>query len=411
MRKAVVTAGVSYHHALTSPGELLGGFDTLDVHALMQVDLADYDIVLVLRSVDGEALRARRHQFSRFLDGGGVLIVFGEAWTNWFSGCRWEPECAEDLLPPVLADHWLLDGVTGDEMNWHAKEPHWCNHGHLVPPAGVEVLIANQRGDAWLYVDRVTTTGVILAATNVDLDTHSFHGGGLARKLFQRMITWAEQEASGVGARRENVAPKIAGLFSGVHFQRGFYADREFGHHFAIVPMEELAGLDLSRYPAVWVPRESNQAILVRHRDRLAAYLAGGGTIVALEEMNQPWLPAIDWQQRRIDTASLMPTGHPLMAELEPEQVRWYAHGTLSPPVHASSLVNEGSGGSVLYIDELTYAPGRVMIGTLDPDCHIGYGSDMPRPLLRAMLHWLFNGEHSEPIVVAGHGSLGRRAD
>src|SRR5919197_1101628 len=221
-REAVVTAGVSYHHALTRPGQPLADFEPLDVHGLARAELSAYDLVVVLRSVDAEALWPRRHQIARFLEEGGVLVAFGEAWTDWFPGCRWEPECPEDLLAPVIADHPLLRDIPGDAVHWHGKGPRWCNHGHLVPPSGAEVIVANRRGDAWLYIDRATTNGVVLAATNLDLDTHTFHGGETARMLLQRVLAWAEGEAARTPDRRARSSPKIAGLFSGVHFQRGF---------------------------------------------------------------------------------------------------------------------------------------------------------------------------------------------
>lgn len=397
MRQAVVTAGVSYHHALTEPGEPLAGLEQIDVHGLARVDLDAFAVVVVLRSVDGDALLARRHQLARFLDGGGVLVAFGEAWTDWFPGCRWEPECDEDLLEPVVADHPLFAGVDGSAIHWHGKGPRWCNHGHLLPPPGAEVLVANRRGDAWLYVDRVTTNGVILAATNVDLDTHAFHGSETARDLLRRFLAWAEREGEGAAKRRARAAPKIAGLFSGVHFQRGFYADREFGDRFAVVPVAELAGVDLGRFPAVWVPRESDQGALLWHRDRLGAYLANGGTLVSFEEVNRPWLPGLDWRHRPVDTETLTLADHPLMAGIGVDQVRWHGHGAFAAPAGAVTLIGEGEGGSVLYLDERTYAPGRLLAGTLDPDCHVGYGNDRPRPLLRAILRWLLAGER-EPV-------------
>ncbi len=39
MRKAIVTAGVSYHYALTQPGQPLSNFELLDVHSLGGVEL------------------------------------------------------------------------------------------------------------------------------------------------------------------------------------------------------------------------------------------------------------------------------------------------------------------------------------------------------------------------------------
>src|SRR6476646_5263891 len=102
-RRGVITAGVSYHHALTAPGQPLAACEVLDVHTLAGVDLESFDLFLVLRSVDNEKLWARRHQVARFLDRGGVLISFGEAWANWFPGSRWHPEHPADLRMPVMA--------------------------------------------------------------------------------------------------------------------------------------------------------------------------------------------------------------------------------------------------------------------------------------------------------------------
>jgi len=60
------------------------------------------------------------------------------------------------------------------------------------------------------------------------------------------------------------------------------------------------------------------------------------------------------------------------------------------PLGNATTLVSESGGGAVFYLDERTYAPGRFLAGTIDPDCHAGYGSDRTRPLLRAILEWVY---------------------
>ncbi|MCA1648446.1 MAG: hypothetical protein LC797_24295 [Chloroflexi bacterium] len=386
MRKAIVTAGVSYHHALTQPGQPLSSFEILDVGALPSHELAAFGLVLVPRSVNCEALWMRRHQFARYLDSGGVLVAFGEAWTDWFPGCRWERESAADLLRPVISPHPLLEGITPEALHWHGKGPDWCNHGHFVPPSVAEVVVANSDGDAWLYVDRVSTKGVIVAATNLDLDTHAFHGNAVARGLLDRLLMWAESEAK---PDRSGRSDKIAFLYSGVHFQRGFSQDAEFGPKLEVLPVDELSGADLSRHSALWVPRESNQTTLVRCRDRLLDYLARGGTLVTFEEMNQPWLPELTWLQSHVDPTALSLTAHPLLSGLALEDVRWHGHGGFVPPSEATPLISDSIGGlALLYLDEHTFAPGRLLAGTLDPDCHVGYGSDIPRALLGNLFAW-----------------------
>ena len=388
-RRAVITGGVSYHHALTSPGGPLADYQPLDVHGLAGVELADFDLIVVMRSVDGEALRLRRHQVARYLDQGGVLVVFGEVWSNWLPGANWEAESVADLGPPVIMDHALLAGIDPETLHWHRHARHWCNHGHHVPPPGAEIVVANGDGDAWMYIDRETTNGVILATTNLDPDTHSFHGMPAAQEVMRRILVWAEDEADGAIARRSRVAPKIAGVFSGVHFQRGFYSDAEFGSSFAVMPADELAAADLGRYAAVWIPRESNQAALGRARENLAAYLANGGTVVSFDEVNQEWLAGVDWRQRWADKETFTLAEHPITAGLIPEEVNWHGHGILVPPPGATVLIAEGAGDAILYLDEVTHAPGRVLAGTNDPDCHIGYGGDRPRPFMRRLVSWV----------------------
>jgi hypothetical protein len=146
VRKAIVTGGVSYHDALARPAQPFADFDALDVHELPRHELEAYGLVVVLRSVDGEA---------------------------------------------ALAEE-----------------------------------------------------------------------------------------------RRARRIPRIAGVFSGVNFQRGFVADPELGSSFAVLPAQELEGADLARFRALWVPHESNQACSSASATKIEAYLRGGGAQVTFDKGN-----------------------------------------------------------------------------------------------------------------------------
>ncbi len=400
IRQAIISSGVIYHQYLTQPGQPLADFEVLDLADLARIDLNVYGVVLVPRSTDGDILRARRYQFARYLDQGGVLLAFGELWANWFPGCNWQAECAADIQEPVIVgDNPLLAGFSARALHWHPVNERWCCHGHLQAPPGVEVLVQNARGDAWLYIDRATTNGVILASSNLDPDTHTYHGHEIAKILLERMITWAQDEATEIKNRRGQQIKKIAGLYSGVHFQKMFYQDAEFGPHFAILPGWELASVNLYDFSALWIPRESNQNELLKNRKKLVNYLHAGGTLICFDEISQPWLPAGQWSQRPANLEQIRIANHPLVAQLRPHQVRWHSHGTYATYPNVDILLDDQRGGVLLFLDEKTFS-GRLLAGTLDPDCHAGYGSEITRPLLRAILAWLRQPE-TEPVEVA----------
>lgn len=389
IREGLVSGGVAYHHGLVQPGQPLEGLEVLDVGQLSNVDLNQYQLLVVPRSTDGEVLRLHRYQFARFLDRGGVLIAFGELWADWFPGCRWQAECAEDVLEPVVeSEHPLVAGCTAHDLHWHPSRERWCCHGHLDAPPGAEVLVRNARGDAWLYIDRTTTNGVIVASSNLDPDTHAFHGSSTARTFLENLLDWGRAEAARSAERRSVLPRKIAGLYSGVHFQRAFYEDAEFAESFAVLPVWELAAANLSDYSALWVPRESNQSELLRQRGKLVQYLEDGGTIVCFEEVNQPWLPVGSWAQRPVSLETVEVTSHPLVAGLTREQVGWHSHGAYEPYSEAEVLVHDGRGAAMLFLDERSFA-GRLLVGTMDPDCHAGFGTETTRPLLRRILGWI----------------------
>ena len=406
-RQAVISGGVAYHHALTQAGELLADFDVIDVGELTMVDLNQYDLVLVLRNTDGDALRARRFQFSRFLDHGGLLISLGECWSNWFPGARWEPECPEDILEPdIVSDHPIVAGNSAADLHWHQHPKGWCNHGHFIAPDNAEVLIRNQRGDAWLYIDRTSTNGVIVASSNLDPDTHSFHGKPVAIAFFERLLAWARAEATLNTERRQRMTPKIAGLFSGGYFQKGFYEDAEFGPTYAVLPVWELAATDLHRYAALWIPRESNQNVLFANRDKLSRYLDNGGAIVSFDEVNQDWLPGGSWEHRKANMDKIRVSDHPMVAHLTIEEVKWHSHGLYSDYPGSTVLIDDAQGGVILYLDNINFA-GTIIAGTLDPDCHVGFGTQTTRPLLRAIVGWVLN-QAQHPRVPAHAHANGR---
>jgi len=392
MRGLVVHGGGASHDALA---EFLAGFAAVPLAALPATDLEAFDVVVVPRSCDAEALWVRRHQLARFLDRGGVLVAFGEIWTNWLPGARWEPEAPEDMRePPVVHAHPLVAGIAPGELWWHREHERWCSHGHVAAPVGAELVVTNALGAGWYYVDRVSTRGTIVVASNLDLDTHLFHGSEIARRLLERLVAWLADELARTAALRARPSDRIAYVYSGVHFQRGF-VEGELGAAFVVVPAAELAALDLDDYPALWVPRESDQQALAASAERIAAYVRRGGTLVAFEEAARPWLPGARWERAGVarhhaegrEVLALARADHPLARALPALERPWHAHGLLAVPEEAERLVwDPATERAALAV--WRHGAGRVLAGTIDADAHAGYGSDLPRAFIEAVIAW-----------------------
>lgn len=385
MKGAIIDGGGAAHRALTAAGQPLAGLEPILLEELASIDLERYDAVIVPRSCDGDVLLARRHQFARFLDRGGILVSFGELWTDWLPGARWEPEAPEDTQPPAMvARHHLLEELSPEDLWWHREPGGWCCHGHVRAPAGAEVLVATADGGTWWYVDRTTTRGVIVCLSNLDLDTHAHHGNAVARTLLERLMLWVRKEAERGDARRRLPSDRIAGYFSGVHFQQGFFAPRT--RDFAIVPAAELASLDLDAYRAIWILRESDQRSLEANAAKLAGYLENGGRIIAFEELDRPWLPGVRWLDRPVEIATVRRTDHPIAASLGDFAHPWHAHGALEVPQDAAVLIGTPDGAALLAT--FPVGKGEVLVGTIDADSHAGYGSSIPAPFINAVLDW-----------------------
>jgi hypothetical protein len=54
----------------------------------------------------------------------------------------------------------------------------------------------------------------------------------------------------------------------------------------------------------------------------------------------------------------------------------------------------------MLFLDQRSFY-GKLLAGTLDPDCHAGFGTEITRPLLRAILKWVQENCNDEASVVA----------
>lgn len=52
----------------------------------------------------------------------------------------------------------------------------------------------------------------------------------------------------------------------------------------------------------------------------------------------------------------------------------------------------------MLFLDEQSFA-GKLLAGTMDLNCHVGFGANITRPLLRAILTWIDTIEYDERVT------------
>jgi len=79
---------------------------------------------------------------------------------------------------------------------------------------------------------------------------------------------------------------------------------------------------------------------------------------------------------------------HPMVSHLATDEVKWHSHGLYSDYPGATVLIDDSEGGVILFLDDTTFG-GMLIAGTLDPDCHVGFGTQRTRPLLRALVNWV----------------------
>lgn len=197
--------------------------------------------------------------------------------------------------------------------------------------------------------------------------------------------------------------PTIAAVDGGTYFHHRTLREPPFGDYFdAIVYVRDVPAADLSGYDTLFLPCRLNAELIAVFADKLLAFMAGGGTLVVMgETFADRWLPGIDftpvetnfwwWLTPGADLGvTIARPEHPLFRRLDRAGATWHLHGTFAVSPNQTSLIETADGGSLLFEDTVTYAPGRLIATTLDPCYHHG-SHFMPATtrFLEAFLPWL----------------------
>jgi len=391
-RIAVVYSGISFQHQSINLEQFRGRFDVLDIYDLPRTDLSVYDGLIMPRSTDQVALGTCRDQIKDFLNLPGIVVALGDYWGDWLPGCTYggfTPE--DDMQLEKVAEHPILQGVESSDLHWHKGINGLCSHGHLVAPDKAKVLVRNSRGDAILYEDRASTRGVVVAGSQFDVFCHTFSRDAGAMRALENILDWIEAEAPGLRARR--VHKPIGVVYSGLHFHHNLFTRPEYAEDFELVPVRSIGTTDLLKYNVLVVPRETNQEEMHRIKPKIRQFLDQGRTLISFGEMVVPWLPECVWHNRRLrvcymadDPAKSWDKGKVETQELrieEPEHslfdgitlddMKWHFHGVYQPRPGQRTLLSDSQGGAVILLDETSFA-GKLLVTTLDPEEHAGFG-------------------------------------
>jgi len=200
---AAVYSGISYQRGILIESDYNKIFDIVPVTKLSETDFSSYDILLFPRGTDEEMTLRNTGRIEDFLNSGKVVISMGEIPRNWLPGTCWGGVIPADDGPldictfekdGVKTKHDIFSNIEPHELHWHKGATGWCCHGHLIPPKGAEVLVVNKNGNAMMYIDRKTTKGTMIVASQLDAVCHAYHGVEGAKKVLDNTLKWAEEE-------------------------------------------------------------------------------------------------------------------------------------------------------------------------------------------------------------------------
>lgn len=185
---------------------------------------------------------------------------------------------------------------------------------------------------------------------------------------------------------------KLGAIYSGSKWQYDLFTSERYRPFISeIIHACALPAIDLLAFDVLMVPRESNQEMLLRIKEKLIQFLDRGGLLISFGEVTLPWLPyciwedvypqfryedgTSKWDKGKLDTEPyrILNPEHPLLRGLEIEDLQWHFHGVFHAPRNAEVLLRYGEDGDIIYIDSNNFK-GKIMATTLDPDVHAGYG-------------------------------------
>lgn len=164
--------------------------DVVYLPALAKTDLREFDALLVPEGMHHRIIEACRPRIVEYLEWGGTVAVFGDQPLRWLPGLQWAFSEAKRPEPGDL----VLARPASRFRDYVGLDDIWHHHGRFSAPDGAETLLATRDGAAVLYVDRVSTGGIIVASST-DLYVHLGNiGNPVTERFLDGFLPWLAGE-------------------------------------------------------------------------------------------------------------------------------------------------------------------------------------------------------------------------
>jgi len=191
-----------YTFAQVQGSTLRDAIDPHDIYDLPGINLGQYRGLIVSSGCDQEFLLEYADVIWRFLNEGKVLAFSGHLFRPWLPGAgMFEPKTIRsfhDYTVRIVAEHPVFMGVREEDLTFRRGVAGFFARGHHRPPAGAEVLVRlvdPEDGEPIVYVDRVSTAGVILVHAGNDLIA-SVDRDSTAGRIAEQLVGWMLAETA-----------------------------------------------------------------------------------------------------------------------------------------------------------------------------------------------------------------------
>lgn len=198
--------------------------------------------------------------------------------------------------------------------------------------------------------------------------------------------------------------PSLAAIDAGLYYHQHAIHHPPFKDFFAATPyLRDVPATDLTKFDTVLILCRTNAFYLAPLADQFMDFMKKGGRLVVMgETFPDRWLPNIHfnpvntnfwwWLEEGADLGiQIRDQYHPMSEFVDKQAATWHIHGTFDPLASSQkSLIETAEGGCLMFEDCETYAPGRLIVTSLDPFFHHGsYFMPATTFFLDRFLTWL----------------------